>query len=145
MELFIKQFRELDINDLYDILKLRVDTFILEQECFYEEIDSKDKDAIHIFLKDDNEVVAYLRLFDKGIVFDETTIGRVIAKRRREGLGTIILKEAIRVAKDKFKADKIKIEAQVYAKKFYENVGFKQVSDIFLEDGIEHIEMILEL
>lgn len=144
MELVIKKFDELTAEELYDILKLRVDVFVVEQECAYPEIDGKDKCAYHVWLKDDEGIAAYLRVLDKGVSFDDAAVGRVISARRRKGFGTIVLKEGIRIAKEKFKADKITIEAQVYAKKFYENVGFKQVSEEFLEDGIPHILMILE-
>ena len=144
MELVIKKFDELTAEELYDILKLRVDVFVVEQECAYPEIDGKDKGAYHVWLKDDEGIAASLRVLDKGVSFDDAAVGRVISARRRKGFGTIVLKEGIRIAKEKFKADKITIEAQVYAKKFYENVGFKQVSEEFLEDGIPHILMTLE-
>lgn len=144
MELVIKKFEELSLNELYDILKLRVDVFVVEQECPYPEIDDKDRDAYHIWLRDEDGIAAYLRVLDKGVSFDDAAIGRVISARRRKGYGTIVLKEGIRVAKEKFCADRITIEAQVYARKFYENVGFRKVSEEFLEDGIPHIVMTLE-
>lgn len=144
MEIIIKKFDELTVKELYDILKLRVDVFVVEQECPYPEIDNKDEGAYHVWLRDEDGIAAYLRVLDKGVSFDDAAIGRVISSRRRKGYGTIVLKEGIRVAKEKFGADKITIEAQVYARKFYENVGFCQVSEEFLEDGIPHIVMTLE-
>lgn len=144
MELVIKKFDELSAEELYDILKLRVDVFVVEQECAYPEIDGKDKGAYHVWLKDEEGIAAYLRVLDKGVSFEDAAVGRVISARRRKGYGTIVLKEGIRVAKEKFKADRITIEAQVYARKFYENVGFRQVSEEFLEDGIPHIVMTLD-
>ena len=144
MELVIKKFDELTVDELYDILKLRVDVFVVEQNCPYPEIDDKDQNAYHIWLKDEDRIVSYLRVLDKGVSFEDAALGRVISAKRRKGYGTIVLKEGIRIAKEKFGADKITIEAQVYARKFYENVGFKKVSEEFLEDGIPHILVTLE-
>ena len=144
MELVIKKFDELTVDELYDILKLRVDVFVVEQNCPYPEIDDKDQSAYHIWLKDEDGIVSYLRVLDKGVSFEDAALGRVISAKRRKGYGTIVLKEGIRIAKEKFGADKITIEAQVYARKFYENVGFKKVSEEVLEDGIPHILMTLE-
>lgn len=144
MKLVVKKFHELTADELYSILKLRVDVFVVEQNCPYPEIDGKDREAYHVWLEDEDGIAAYLRVLDKGVSFDDAAIGRVISARRRKGFGTIVLKEGIKVAKEKFGADKITIEAQVYARKFYENVGFRQVSEEFLEDGIPHIVMTLE-
>ncbi|MGN1053947.1 MAG: GNAT family N-acetyltransferase [Erysipelotrichaceae bacterium] len=145
MELFVRRFDELDIHDLYEIMKLRCDVFIVEQECHYEDIDGRDINAIHVYLKDNNEIVGYLRILDKGVVFKEVSIGRVIAKRRRVGIGSELLKAGLKAAKKYYNADKIKIEAQVYAKSFYERVGFKVCGAEFLEDGIPHVPMVVEL
>ena len=145
MELFVRRFDELDIHDLYEIMKLRCDVFIVEQECHYEDIDGRDINAIHVYLKDNNEIVGYLRILDKGVVFKEVSIGRVIAKRRRVGIGRELLKAGLIAAKKYYNADKIKIEAQVYAKSFYERVGFKVCGAEFLEDGIPHVPMVVEL
>ena len=145
MELFVRRFDELDIHDLYEIMKLRCDVFIVEQECHYEDIDGRDINAIHVYLKDNNEIVGYLRILDKGVVFKEVSIGRVIAKRRRVGIGSELLKAGLKAAKKYYNADKIKIEAQVYAKSFYERVGFKVCGAEFLEDDIPHVPMVVEL
>ena len=145
MELFVRRFDELDIHDLYEIMKLRCDVVIVEQECHYEDIDGRDINAIHVYLKDNNEIVGYLRILDKGVVFKEVSIGRVIAKRRRVGIGSELLKAGLKAAKKYYNADKIKIEAQVYAKSFYERVGFKVCGAEFLEDGIPHVPMVVEL
>lgn len=143
MKLYIKTFNELTLEELYDILRLRVEVFVVEQNCPYEEVDGLDKDAIHVYYKDDDELIAYLRVLDRGVENEDVAIGRVIAKNRRQGLGTLILKEGIKAAKEIFDADAIYIEAQSYAKKFYENLGFVQTSDEFLLDGIAHIKMRL--
>lgn len=141
MKTIIKSFYELNIDELYDILKLRAEVFIIEQNCIYPDIDDKDKHSLHVFLKVQDEIVAYLRVIEKGISFDEVSIGRVIAKYRRQGLGTLVLKAGIQAAKEIYQAEKIIIEAQTYAKTFYEKQGFIQTSDEFLEDGIPHIQM----
>ena len=98
-----------------------------------------------VYLKDNNEIVGYLRILDKGVLFKEVSIGRVIAKRRRVGIGSELLKAGLIAAKKYYNADKIKIEAQVYAKSFYERVGFKVCGAEFLEDGIPHVPMVVEL
>lgn len=141
MKTIIKSFYELNIDELYEILKLRAEVFIIEQNCIYPDIDDKDKHSLHVFLKEQDEIVAYLRVIEKGISFDEVSIGRVIAKYRRQGLGTLVLKAGIQAAKEIYQAEKIIIEAQTYAKTFYEKQGFIQTSDEFLEDGIPHIQM----
>ena len=143
MEFYRKRFSGLDTNELYGILKLRFDVFVLEQECLYQEIDNLDQDAIHVYIKDGDEIVAYLRVLDRGVESEDVAIGRVIAKNRRQGLGTLVLKEGIKGAKEFFDDDAIYLEAQSYAKEFYENLGFEQISDEFLLDGIAHIKMRL--
>ena len=144
MELVTKHFSELDPEELYDILKARVDVFVVEQNCPYPEIDGKDKDAYHIFLRGEHGIAAYLRVLKSGVSVPEPALGRILTTRRGEGLGARIVNEGIRFAKEKLGAEKIRIEAQVYAKGFYEKLGFRQCSEPFMDDGIEHIEMLLE-
>ena len=145
METFVKTFYELTVDELYEILKLRADVFVIEQQCIYPDIDQKDRHALHVMVKDKEEIVAYLRVLEKGISFEEVGIGRVISKYRRKGFGTLALKAGIQAAKEIYHADQIVIEAQTYAKTFYELQGFVQCSDEFLEDGIPHIKMILNI
>ena len=144
MEIIIKKFNELSLEELYEILKIRVSIFVVEQKCPYQEIDDKDKQAYHIYIKENNQIKAYLRVLDKGVSFKEVSLGRVLTTERNKGYSNIIIKEGINVAKEKFHADKIKIEAQSYTKRLYEKYGFKQISDEFLEDDIPHIIMLLE-
>jgi len=143
MELVIKHFKELSLEELVDIYKLRVAVFVVEQQCPYQEIDDADKKAYHLYLKDDDGIQAYARVLPAGTTFDEVSLGRVIAIKRRCGLGSRIVNAAIDIAKEKFDAEIIKIEAQVYARGLYEKAGFVQVSEPFLEDGIPHILMEL--
>lgn len=143
MELVVKHFKELSLEELVDIYKLRVAVFVVEQKCPYQEIDDADKKAYHLYLKDDDGIQAYARVLPAGITFEEVSLGRVIAIKRRCGLGSQIVNAAIDIAKEKFNAQTIKIEAQVYAKGLYEKAGFVQISEPFLEDGIPHILMEL--
>jgi len=145
MDLIIKHFDELNTNELLNILKLRVSVFVVEQNCPYMEIDDFDKLSYHLWLKDKDEIIAYGRVLPPHTSFSDPSIGRIISTKKRQGYGTKIVKAAIDVAKDKFKAENITIEAQVYAKTLYEKIGFKQTSDEFLEDNIPHIKMRLEI
>jgi len=145
LELTVKRFDELDIYELYEILELRVDVFVVEQNCPYPELDEKDKSAWHVYFREDGKITAYLRVLDPGVSFDTAAIGRVISTRRRCGLGTKLMREGIRVAREHMTTAAVKIEAQTYARSFYEQLGFVQTSEEFLEDGIPHIEMTLEL
>ncbi len=144
VELVVKRFGELTTEELYEILKLRVAVFVVEQNCPYQEVDDRDKRSLHLYLKDEDGIQAYLRVVEQGVSFDEVSIGRVIAVKRRCGIGGRILSEGIKVAKERLGATAIKIEAQTYAKALYEKHGFQQVSEEFLEDGIPHIEMVLD-
>ena len=145
MELIVKHFRELTADELYDILRLRVDVFVVEQNCPYPEIDGNDKDAYHVFLREDNAIKAYLRVLPPGVAFDTCALGRVIAAERRRGLGSRVVAAGIDTARKKYGARAITLEAQVYARGLYEKAGFRQTSEEFLEDGIPHIRMRLDL
>lgn len=141
MELVVKHFRELTAAELFEIYKLRVSVFVVEQKCPYQEVDEADLEAFHLYLKDDTGIQAYLRVLPKGATHEEVSIGRVIAVKRRCGLGTQIVKAGISVAKEQFGAERIDIGAQTYARELYEHVGFVQSGEEFLEDGIPHIPM----
>ncbi|MDQ0205079.1 GNAT family N-acetyltransferase [Pectinatus haikarae] len=145
MELVVKRFEELSTSELYEILKARFAVFVVEQKCLYQDLDDKDLHAYHVFLRDENTVQAYLRVIDKGFAFPEVTIGRVLTMKRRCGLGSKIVASGIQVAKERMKADKIKIAAQLYVKTLYEKAGFQQTSDEFLECDIPHIQMTLTI
>lgn len=145
MELMIKRFDELSVHELYAILKLRVDVFVVEQECIYPELDNKDLRAYHVWLEEKGEILAYLRVLEPGVSYAEASIGRVVSARRRQGLGSRIVAEGIKVVKERLGSDAIRIEAQTYARGLYEKLGFRQTSEEFLEDGIPHIEMLLQM
>lgn len=145
MELIAKRFEELTVNELYDIYKLRVSVFVVEQNCPYQEVDEADKHACHLYLKDESGILAYLRVLPAGVVHEEVSIGRVIAVKRRCGLGTKIVRAGIAAAKERLGAQSIFVSAQTYARAFYEGVGFTQVGEGYLEDDIPHIPMRLLL
>lgn len=109
----------------------------------YQEVDDADKTAYHVWLRDGDGIQAYARVLPCGAAFPEVAIGRVLAVKRRCGLGSRIVAAAIDTAKERLHADTITIEAQTYARKLYENFGFRQTSEEFLEDGIPHIQMQL--
>lgn len=141
MELIVKHFSELSTEELFEIYKLRVSVFVVEQQCPYQEIDDADRTAYHVWLKDKDGIEAYARVLPPGVTFPTASIGRVIAVKRRCGMGSKIVSAAIRTAETKLNADEITIEAQVYARSLYEKLGFIQTSEEFLEDGIPHIQM----
>ena len=142
MELVCKHFTQLTRDELFDIYKLRVAVFIVEQQCAYPEVDDADRKAYHLWLRDGDGIQAYLRALPPGAAFDTASIGRVIAVKRRQGLGSRIVAEGIRAAREQFGAKEITIEAQTYARGLYEKAGFVQTSGEFLEDGIPPIRMV---
>ena len=141
MEQITKHFTQLTTAELQKIYQLRVTVFVVEQQCPYQEVDAADLSAYHIWLQEGEEILAYLRLLPPGMAFDEAAIGRVIAVRRRQGLGSRILAAGIQAARDLLHADSLVLEAQTYARGLYEKAGFQAVSEEFLEDGIPHIRM----
>ena len=147
MEIIIKKFKELTVEELYEILKLRSIVFVVEQNCVYQDIDDIDKDSYHIFMKEKNspEIKVYIRVFEKDN--DTAQIGRVVTAMdsRRKGHASNLIKKGIEIAKNEMKKNKIYLEGQVYASKLYEKLGFKIISDEFLEDGIPHYKMLKNL
>ena len=142
MELKIKHFSELSAQELFAIYKLRVSVFVVEQNCPYQEVDDADEHAYHVWFEDEDGIEAYLRVVEPGVVFPECAIGRVIAVKRRCGLGTKIVSAGLRAAQERYGAEAVRIETQTYARKLYEGLGFVQTSEEFLEDGIPHIGML---
>lgn len=140
-----KKFEALTSFELYEILRLRIEVFIVEQNCVFQDCDNKDQQCYHLAGYHNNEVVAYVRLVPPGVAYKEPSIGRVLsnAAYRKNGAGRLLMQEAIKKCKELFGNTNIKIGAQLYLKKFYESLGFIQSSNIYLEDDIEHIEMIL--
>lgn len=139
----IKSFGDLSVNELYDMLRLRSEIFVVEQNCIYLDLDGKDKLALHLLGEFEGEIVAYSRIFKPGITFENASIGRVVvdANYRDRKWGHDLMREAIAGIQTHFGQTKITIGAQLYLKKFYESHGFIQTSDMYLEDDIPHIEM----
>lgn len=142
----LKKFSELTNEELHDIFKLRVDIFVVEQNCPYPEIDGKDPSSFHLMGKVNNEIVAYSRLLPPGVSFDEASIGRVIvaASHRGTGLGYQLMEEAVKRSVEIYNLP-IKIGAQAHLEKYYGSVGFVKASDIYVEDDIPHIDMLRAL
>ncbi|CAM4107186.1 GNAT family N-acetyltransferase [Gillisia limnaea] len=144
MNIKIKTFKELNLDELYKILQLRSEVFVVEQDCVYQDIDGKDSKAIHVMGFEGDELVAYTRCFEPGYYFDEAAIGRVIVKYkyRKYGFGHDIMKASINQIKNQYGSNNIKLSAQQYLIRFYETHGFIQSGEGYLEDGIPHIAMI---
>lgn len=141
MTLHKKTFRELTTDELYELLRVRSDVFVVEQNCVYQDLDYDDQKAIHLWLTVEDKVVALARVCPADTQMKEISIGRVISTERGKGYGKQIMLHAIDAAIEHFDAKRIDIEAQEYAKGFYEGVGFKQSSEKFMLDGIPHIKM----
>jgi ElaA protein len=138
-----KSFDELTNRELYAIMQLRIAIFCVEQNCVYQDADNKDFQSFHLSAWDNNILVAYCRILPPELSFKEASIGRVItaAAYRKNGTGRALMQKAITLTLQQFNCDQIIIGGQLYLKKFYNSLGFIQVSDIYLEDGIPHIEM----
>ncbi len=144
MNLITKTFNELTTDELYKILRLRNEVFILEQECPYQDIDDKDSESYHMFLKENNEIIAYLRIIKKGISYKQISIGRVVVKKdyRSKGIAKDMLLKCLDFIENNLGEKEIKIQAQSYLYEFYSSLGFKKISDIYLEDNIPHMDML---
>ncbi|MDQ8766400.1 GNAT family N-acetyltransferase [Streptococcus ruminantium] len=144
MQWKIKEFDQLSLQELYSLLTLRTDVFVVEQACPYPELDGKDPTCLHLIGMDGDELVGYLRLLPSGQSYEEASIGRVVIRssHRGRGLGRPMMECAIQYITKEWKEEKIKIGAQAYLEKFYQSLGFKSVSEVYLEDGIPHLDML---
>ena len=140
-----KTFHELTVDELYELLRVRSEVFVVEQNCIYQDMDGDDQKAIHLWLTVADKVVALARVCPAGTHMEEVSIGRVITTERNKGYGKQIMLHAIDAAIGHFNAKRIDIEAQEYARGFYESVGFRQSSESFMLDGIPHIRMTLTI
>ena len=147
MNFILKTFQELSNNELYEILSLRSEIFVVEQNCVYNDLDGLDNEALHLYLQEDEQIISYVRMFKPGTRFPYASIGRVVTKMeyRGKGLSSALMKEAIRFLQEDWQIKTIKISAQKYLQKFYESLGFKVVTEEYLEDGIPHYGMTLEI
>ena len=143
MNFITKSFSELTTSELYQILQLRSEVFVVEQDCVYQDLDFKDQKALHILGFKNDKIIAYTRLFKPGDYFDNSSIGRVVvaASERKYGYGFHLMEASIKAIEDHFNTSKITISAQVYLTKFYNSLGFNKIGEEYLEDGIPHIRM----
>lgn len=144
IQIEVKSFHALTKQELYDVLRLRSEVFVIEQDCVYEDIDGKDQKALHVVGTKEGVIVACARIFKSGDYSDEASIGRVVVKKnqRKFGYGKDIMKDAIQAVHDHFNESVIRVSAQMYLERFYHELGFNQVGDGYLEDGIPHIGMV---
>lgn len=140
----LKAFHDLSVTELYRIMKARIDVFVVEQECPYHEADNRDLESYHLFLEEENEIAAYCRLIPKGVVYKEASIGRVLVAKGKRGKGHAVqlFDKAIEVMDEDWKEPAIKIQAQAYLREFYGSYGFKEISKVYLEDNIPHVDMV---
>jgi ElaA protein len=144
MTWILKKFDDLTPKELYDILRLRNEVFIVEQNCPYQDLDNKDLSSWHLMGKKNKKLLAYSRLFAPGISYSESSIGRVVSSpsARKTGMGKQLMEESILQIRNLFHTDTIRIGAQLYLKKFYESFGFIADGEIYLEDNIPHVQML---
>ena len=146
MKLTVKKWDQLSRKEINDVFSLRSEVFVVEQECVYQDVDGKDEQADHVLLTIDNNLVGYTRVFNENIYFKEASFGRAVVKKkdRREGYGHLIVDKALEHLK-KNKQSSIKISAQSYLKGFYSSHGFVAKGNEYMEDGIPHTAMYLDL
>lgn len=141
-----KHFKYLSTTELYQILQLRNEVFIVEQNCPFQDLDDKDFKCYHLlgFDTDSQKVMAYTRIVPAGVSYEEASIGRVVTSQlaRGGGIGKQLMKKSIELLEELYGGVSIRIGAQLYLKKYYESFGFEQVEEMYLEDGIEHILML---
>ncbi|MBR9855038.1 MAG: GNAT family N-acetyltransferase [Algicola sp.] len=146
MEIAVKTFDQITTKELYQILRLRSEVFVIEQDCVYQDMDNKDQKALHVIGTKNNEVVAYTRIFKPGDYFTNASIGRVVVSKdqRKYGLGKQIMQASIETIEQRFPNKSIEISAQSYLLKFYTELGFVAFGEEYLEDGIPHRKMLKE-
>lgn len=143
----LKSFNELSLSEFHDIIQLRLDIFVVEQDCPYLDLDGKDQIAYHFFGRTgDGKTVAYTRLFGPDQYYKEAAIGRVVVHKdyRKDGLGYELMSKSIHQIEKIYNTKTIKIGAQQYLIKFYESLGFVSTEDFYMEDGIPHVHMIIK-
>ncbi len=147
MDWIIKTYEALSKEELYHLLQLRIEVFVIEQNCPYQDVDGKDQKSIHVWTNNEaGKPIAYLRIVAPGVSYAEPSIGRVLTKEtnRKGGLGRALMEEGIRVCQEWYPNETIRISAQEYLLDFYSSLGFVQVGEMYLEDDIPHIEMTLD-
>jgi ElaA protein len=145
MKFKVKKFNAISVDELYDILQLRQQIFVVEQNCIYLDADGIDKKCLHLLGLLNNKIVAYARIIPEGISYKTPSIGRVVIDEKHRGnkYAYKLMNKAIKITTEKFKQKKITISAQLYLKEFYQNLGFKTVGDVYLDCDLPHLKMIL--
>ncbi len=145
MNFKLKAFKELTVEELYDLLQLRCDVFIVEQNCPYHDLDDKDKKVLHLLGYVGADLAAYARILPQGISYKEAAIGRVVVSKKHRGkdYGKALMNEAIKCTLNEFNTNEIVISAQLYLEKFYTELGFVKEGEVYPEDDIPHIKMRL--
>lgn len=139
------RFNELDVSQLYNVLKMRQDIFIIEQDCIYPDIDMLDQQSLHLLMYHSSNISGYLRIVPPGMKFREVSLGRILVHPSFRGnkFAYLLVEKGIEISKSRFRGG-IRIEAQSYLITFYEKCGFKKDSDIYKLDGIDHLQMICD-
>tara|TARA_B110000003_G_scaffold198277_1_gene196969 strand:+ start:793 stop:1236 length:444 start_codon:yes stop_codon:yes gene_type:complete len=147
LKITVFKYQDLGPDRLYEILKLRSEVFVVEQKCAYQDLDNKDEKALHLVGEKNNKIIAYTRIFKKGAFFKNSSIGRVLVKKkyRNKDYGRKIMTSSIEKLKKDPKEEIIEISAQKYLLKFYSELGFEKVGEEYLEDNIPHVKMILKI
>lgn len=146
MNFKLKTFNELTNTELYNILQERTNVFVVEQNCPYPEVDGKDVQSYHLYKEQNGQIVAYLRILPPGVSYPELSIGRVLVKKEYRGqrLAHELMARALQFIEDELNETTVKIQAQDYLRKFYGSFGFEAISEVYLDDGIPHVDMLLQ-
>lgn len=146
MNFTLKTFNQLTNTELYNILQERTNVFVVEQNCPYPEVDGKDVQSYHLYKEQDGEIVAYLRILPPGVSYAELSIGRVLVKKEYRGqrLAHELMARALQFIEDELNETTVKIQAQDYLRNFYSSFGFEAISEVYLDDGIPHVDMLLQ-
>ena len=147
MKCKLKEFIELTTEELYEILKLRAEVFVVEQNCPYQDLDDKDQSSYHLFVEDNGQIIAVLRILPENVAYKEMAIGRLIVKKsyRGKGISRKMMVRAMEFITEDLGKEKIRLSGQAYLSDFYQSLGFEKVSEMYLEDGIEHFEFLYEI
>jgi ElaA protein len=147
LKITVFKYQDLGPDRLYEILKLRSEVFVVEQKCAYQDLDNKDEKALHLVGEKNNKIIAYTRIFKKGDFFKNSSIGRVLVKKkyRNKDYGRKIMTSSIEKLKKDPKEEIIELSAQKYLLKFYSELGFEKAGEEYLEDNIPHVKMILKI
>lgn len=139
-----KTFSELSVPKIYEMYRFRIDVFVVERDCVYTEVDGKDFESLHLFIKKNEELIGYARIIPPGLKYEhDVAIGRVIVKKeyRKQKIGLILMENALKVAKNQWPTCDIRLSAQAHLEHFYNLVGFKRITDNYLEEKLPHVGM----